>query len=192
MAWIRLHLQACYGRMFASNTLPLRGGMEANVLPTSCIIKITVLRLEKHAKSPEAAASNSFQSNRTVSDLILLERIPTELLPWKHQNAAAICNSNTCPHAAQAMATCRGHVAFSRLRRGSGLKYWAKDAERSWDFESIFVTVWGVMKCQTLTSLWGFFPKVGWLKFEVHGARGAAQESLSSAGWMWDYSFVWI
>lgn len=51
---------------------------------------------------------------------------------------------------------------------------------------------WGVMKCQTLTSLWGFFLKVGWLKFEVHGARGAAQVSLSFAGWMWDYSFVWI
>ena len=66
--------------MFASDTLPLRGGMEAKVLPTSCIIKITVLRLEKHTKSPGAAASNSFQSNRTVSDLILLERIPTELL----------------------------------------------------------------------------------------------------------------
>lgn len=67
MAWIRRHLQACYGRMFASDTLPLRGGMEANLLPTSCIIKITVLRLEKHTKSPEAAASNSSQSNRTVS-----------------------------------------------------------------------------------------------------------------------------
>ncbi len=169
-------------------------------LPASCIIKITVLRLQKHTKSPGAAASNSFQSNRTVSDLNTLEIIPTELLSWKLQRKLQPlqdqnpdCNSNTCPHAAQATATCRFHVAFSRLHRGSGPKYWAKDAERSWDSESLsswqslVVGLGGHEASNSYVTL-GIFPdhKVGWLKFEVHGARAAAQVSLSFAGWKWD------